>query len=486
MNSPFAFLVPLLLLVHSLFPFEATFAADPLAGDEKTLRLFFHPSEKPSHLLLVGKKRQKLTLFEVQKTLRPLREFACATGENIGNKRSSGDSRTPEGVYFITEVYEDKKITVFGSRAFHLDYPNVFDSHAGRQGDGIFIHGTNKKLTPNSTNGCITLDNRDLDALAPYLTVGSVPVIVLDATSDATLADAVPLRKDDGVTQLLLEKLSLNAEAIAGEAIDSLFAVQLGDHLVVSLGFYIFPDRSTRYSERRRAYLSRTAGGWWRSLHSVFSQNSGPTLLAQKPLKNDNVVKIRDIAIVEAAMAAQLLTPGGGGSTIDASAATPGNIPPVTATAPPAAARTAAAPADDSRISVAGAKGREGDKAKEKAAKAARPPADDRVDEVLAFVEKWRSSWAAKDLETYMACYSPSFTSDNLDKAGWRARKAFLNDKYKFIKVKLSELKVVPSSTGATVSFHQTYRSDQLQTSGRKTLQLVNRKNRWFIEREAM
>ncbi len=485
MNSPFALLV-LLLLVHGFFPPGATFAADPLAGDEKTLRLFFHPSEKPSHLLLVEKKRQKLTLFELQGTLRPLKEFACATGENIGNKRSSGDSRTPEGIYFITEVYEDKKITVFGSRAFHLDYPNVFDSHAGRQGDGIFIHGTNKKLTPNSTNGCITLDNRDLDELAPYLAVGSVPVIVLDASSDASLTDAVPLRKDDGVTQLLLEKLSLNAAAIAGEAIDSLFAVQFGDHLVVSLGYSIFPDRSTRYGERRRAYLSRTAGGWWRPLHSVFSQDSGPTLLAQKPLKNNNVVKIRDIAIVEAAMAAQLFIPGQShGSTIDSSAADAGSLPPVT-TAPPAAARTAAAPADDSRASVAVAKGREKDKAKEKAAKAASPPADDRVNEVLAFVEKWRSSWAAKDLETYMGCYSPSFTSDNLDKAGWRTRKAFLNDKYKFIKVKLTEVKVVPSSTGATVSFHQTYRSDQLQTSGRKTLQLVNRKNRWFIEREAM
>ena len=251
--------------------------------------------------------------------------------------------------------------------------------------------------------------------------------------------------------------------------IDNFSAVQLGDHLVISVGYRILTDQNTRYGERRRAYLSHTAGGWWRPLHSVFSQDSGPTLLAQKPLKNDNVAKIRDMAILEAAMAAKLLPPAPG----------------TEATAPPPTSATVATatPTDDARRGGAAIKAKEPGRAKEKAA---RSPADEKADEVLAFIERWRSSWVAKDLETYMNCYSPSFTSDNLDKAGWRERKAFLNGKYKFINVKLAEIKVVQSSTGATVSFHQTYRSDQLQTSGRKTLQLVNRKNRWFIEQEVM
>ncbi len=48
----------------------------------------------------------------------------------------------------------------------------------------FFIHGTNKKLNPNSTNGCITLNNNDLDELAPYLAVNTLPIIVLDNESE--------------------------------------------------------------------------------------------------------------------------------------------------------------------------------------------------------------------------------------------------------------------------------------------------------------
>jgi murein L,D-transpeptidase YafK len=115
-----------------------------------------------------------------------------------------------------------------------------------------------------------------------------------------------------------------------------------------------------------------------------------------------------------------------------------------------------------------------------------KPAPDPRTEELLAFVEKWRSSWAAKDLESYMNCYSPSFKGGDLNKEQWRAKKAFLNGKYKFISVKLSDINVSLTPTTAKVTFHQTYRSDHLQASGIKTLQLVNRKNRWFIENELM
>ncbi|MFT5728507.1 MAG: murein L,D-transpeptidase YafK [Desulforhopalus sp.] len=101
-------------------------------------------------------------LFEQGESLKHILTFTCATGENPRTKKISGDAKTPEGVYFITEISQDNEITVFGSRAFHLDYPNVFfDKYDGNNGDGIFIHGTNKTLIPYSTNGCITLNNYD-------------------------------------------------------------------------------------------------------------------------------------------------------------------------------------------------------------------------------------------------------------------------------------------------------------------------------------
>ncbi|MDH3359767.1 MAG: L,D-transpeptidase, partial [Desulfobulbaceae bacterium] len=147
-------------------------------------------TSKPLRLIVVAKDIQRLFVVE-HNGIKPeiVVQYICATGENQGNKALRGDEKTPEGVYFITKVYTDKKVTVFGRRAFHLDYPNFFDQEAKRGGDGIFIHGTNRNLRSNSTNGCVTLDNKDLDQLAKYLARDQVPVIIvprLDYTDKVT------------------------------------------------------------------------------------------------------------------------------------------------------------------------------------------------------------------------------------------------------------------------------------------------------------
>lgn len=135
---------------------------------------------KPLKMVLVAKDIQRLFVVEHNgETSRVLVQFVCATGENFGNKKVRGDEKTPEGVYFITKVYTDSKVTVFGRRAFHLDYPNYFDQRDKKGGDGIYIHGTNRKLRSNSTNGCVTLENHDLDQLARYLAQDDVPIIIV-------------------------------------------------------------------------------------------------------------------------------------------------------------------------------------------------------------------------------------------------------------------------------------------------------------------
>ena len=158
-------------------------------------------ARKPLRFIVVAKDIQRIFVVEHDGLeSKILVQYICATGESQGNKELRGDEKTPEGVYFITKVYTDKKVTVFGRRAFHLDYPNYFDQEAKRGGDGIFIHGTNRDLRSNSTNGCVTLDNRDLDELAKYLARDAVPVIIvpridyaegLKDTSPATLIGPV-------------------------------------------------------------------------------------------------------------------------------------------------------------------------------------------------------------------------------------------------------------------------------------------------------
>jgi|GEM_PF-6211201 len=154
------------------------------SGNLLNLDLKVLVARKPIYFILVEKDFQRLRVLEHDGRLNVVAEYFVATGENFGRKKTEGDSKTPEGVYFITKSYVDKKITVFGNRAFHLNYPNIYDRSEGRSGNGIYIHGTNKELRSNSTNGCITLNNNDLGDLAQYLSVGSTPVIVVSSLYD--------------------------------------------------------------------------------------------------------------------------------------------------------------------------------------------------------------------------------------------------------------------------------------------------------------
>lgn len=464
MKSLFAIPALIFIIAHGILLHHSLCLAGPsLFVDGTNPNLVFYSSEGPSHFLVVEKKHQKLKLFEQGDSLRLIKEYTCATGENIGNKRSSGDSRTPEGVYFITEIHEDKKVTLFGSRAYHLDYPNIFDSHAGRLGDGIFIHGTNKKLIPNSTNGCITLDNSDLDELAPYLSVASLPVIILSADSEATFSDSLSLNKGDERINDILAKFTSDATTIPIGNITTASSLQVGGQAVVSLAYRVIDEQTTKFQERRRAYLAQSANGKWRTLYAVHHQDPRPTLLAQKRIKNDKAVRIADSAISEAAMAAQ--------------------DPPL-ASLPESSTEFKKASNTQAKSKETARKPAEATKPSKSSP--GKPPPDARTEELLAFVEKWRSSWVSKDLEGYMNCYSPTFKGGGLNKEQWREKKSFLNGKYKYISVKLSDINVALTPSSAKVTFHQSYRSDHLQASGIKTLQLVNRKNRWFIESELM
>ncbi|MGQ9654089.1 MAG: lipopolysaccharide transport periplasmic protein LptA [Thermodesulfobacteriota bacterium] len=103
---------------------------------------------------------------------------------------------------------------------------------------------------------------------------------------------------------------------------------------------------------------------------------------------------------------------------------------------------------------------------------------------VKAFVEQWRKAWESKDLDAYMACYSPRFQSEKRDWKAWRSYKAGLNDKYRSIRVEVEKLEIIPHEGGVKASFVQRYRADGYQDVGRKVLELVQEDGRWKILRE--
>ncbi len=397
-------------LMVTLFIHLTPCYSNELESNGAKMSLNFFTSNGPSYFLVVEKSSQQLSLYQHDQELTLIRKFSSATGETPGTKAFSGDSRTPEGIYFITEVYEDNKITVFGSRAFHLDYPNVFDKHSGHRGDGIFIHGTNKTLEPFSTNGCITLDNKDLDELAPYLAVNSIPVIIVDKIEQPVESVTHLLTKNDAELNNIIDTLDVQSTEFIKENISTSSLIIVGHQAVASIAYKVFDKNSMQYLYKKRVYLTPTSEANLRPLYGVHYQEVIPKILAVLPVKTKFVAR-------------------------------------VTTKAPSKFARG---------------------------------------NELIKFVEKWRNAWTSKDIETYISCYSPTFTSGKLNINEWKQKKSHLNQKYNFIQVNIRNIIVEWTNAGADVSFFQSYQSDKYETSGKKLLKLVYNENKWLIQKEIM
>jgi ketosteroid isomerase-like protein len=106
------------------------------------------------------------------------------------------------------------------------------------------------------------------------------------------------------------------------------------------------------------------------------------------------------------------------------------------------------------------------------------------VQEIQAFLAGWKESWEAKDLNRYMDCYAKSFRGQGKSRQQWREHKKSLNSLYRQIQVSLQDVKILHKNGEALVSFLQAYRSDGLQSTGRKSLVLKQEGNSWKIIRE--
>jgi murein L,D-transpeptidase YafK len=122
--------------------------------------------------------------------------------------------RTPEGIYFFTDVYEkpnlirtygQKEALQFGIRAFTIDYPNEFDYIKNKEGYGIWLHGTDisERLIPTNTKGCIVLSDTDLEELTSYIILNNTPIII---TKEITYKPASELETEYTAVTKFLEK----------------------------------------------------------------------------------------------------------------------------------------------------------------------------------------------------------------------------------------------------------------------------------------
>ncbi len=103
--------------------------------------------------------------------------------------------------------------------------------------------------------------------------------------------------------------------------------------------------------------------------------------------------------------------------------------------------------------------------------------------EVRGFVESWRQTWESKDVDKFMAHYSPDFQSGWLDFAGWADRKRKLARRYSAIKVQLGNVYLYRQDGMITAICTQGYRSDRYRNTGIKML-FITRENGYRIYAE--
>lgn len=434
----------ILLFAAFLYPCIAAAQDPPTAPSQEILNYCYQGKVSETRLVVVNKSLQRIMVFRYMGKLMLEYEFPVATGTNPGGKTKSGDERTPVGIYFTTHRYQDRKITIFGDRAIHLNYPNPVDQLAGKKGNGIYIHGTNQDLRKRSSNGCITLRNKDLAVIEPMITEQLTPVIVVEHLELADLA-----KRDQACDQLRKLEGALNkgparlepSLALAGNGHEH---KKLLASLAPKLASFDEAGKPPAEVQNKGLLLLGLGQQWVLVADQIL----------QGPKRRSVSVTRRFYLTGPEAPQAQLIR----GDWVVPNLASAKTLASWAPEVKPAKPIKPAAPAET--------------------------PAVAGENQIQRTIKQWMAAWQAKNLKRYMSYYTADFTGDGKNRTQWRKRKAYLNKVYKNIQVRADKLRITVKGNRAEVSFVQHYRSDWHKDVGKKTMVWVRKNGRWQIVRE--
>ena len=387
------------------------------------------------YAMVVEKDTQQLFVYSYDDAFKKIYNFKCSTGEVAGEKSRSGDKKTPEGVYFFTNEYKKRDLSLtYGIMAFPIDYPNFFDRIEGRKGYSIWLHGTDKPIKPRDSNGCIVLANNDIDRLAKYIDLNRTPIIIVDKLLYASFDDR------SGIKSSIFNLLKQWNHALENGTYHEYLDCYAPEYL---------PDISwwTEWNKVKKIYsafnLDLSVG---MKRRSIFRHNGVYVVLFDQFVRSSG----RDL---HAGSKKLYLADNGGSFRIvgeechGASTNQKNNNPLVSAGL------------NLKRL------------LKDKY-------------EIAKFVDEWLKAWSAKDIKRYGSYYSGDFRSQGMNLKAWLNYKARLNRKYDFIHVSKDDMIIQKGKNKTTVSFTQTYTSSSFKAKGIKKLILIQGKGGWKIFRE--
>ncbi len=168
----------------------------------------------PQRIVAIDKSKQQFYLFQKNTPFKMTHQYACTTGQVVGDKMKKNDKRTPEGVYFVDyKIDKGLDFKEYGGIAYTLNYPNPVDKLRGKTGYGIWIHSKGEAIKPRITRGCIAIDLENIATVGPLLTSGTAVVV-----GQSLEEKAIPVA-DDGTAKLLRKKMEDWSQAWAGRSL---------------------------------------------------------------------------------------------------------------------------------------------------------------------------------------------------------------------------------------------------------------------------
>lgn len=378
------------------------------------------------YAVLVDKSLQKIMVYRGDKPFAPEKVYECSTGENDGPKSRKDDRKTPEGIYFFTNNVEKKYLSpIYGARALPIDYPNLVDRKEGNSGYGIWFHGTNKPLKPKDTNGCIVLDNEDIEEIASVITLFETPIII------SSRIEWVPPSELEKEAKKIKEIIERWRHSWQEKDIDTYMSFYNRRFTSSGKTWHAWKDFKVRLAKKYR----------W------IDVDIGDIRL----LSNDGVV----LATFKQTYRSPGLESRGTKKLYFTKNSNQWKI-------------------------IA-----EYFRGDEKARVPAKKPVLFSREEIEDFIHLWKDSWEGKDLKRYISCYDTDFKSRDMDLSAWEKHKQRLNRKYHAIQVKISGLKIKRlTNNTAEVRFTQDYRADEYGDLGVKKMLLVKEGKEWKIKTE--
>lgn len=135
--------------------------------------------EDVASLIVCEKERKRCEVYRNSKEgLKFIKAHDVIMGKS-GDKVKRGDLKTPIGVYEITKRFKPMD-QFYGPLAFSLSYPNMYDVVRGKNGDGIWIHGSplDGKNRDDLSKGCVVMENGDILVLDTEINPKSTITII--------------------------------------------------------------------------------------------------------------------------------------------------------------------------------------------------------------------------------------------------------------------------------------------------------------------